>query len=84
MCVCVSFHSSYDPYVYIFISFSLGVSPVFTHGEKNVSEYPMVEKINRDKNSSIYAKCEYLSVHNVIGRSKIKNSGRGTFQDKEQ
>ena len=79
MCVCVSLHSGYDPYVYILISFSLGVSSFLPYGENFVTELPHGKKINKDGNSVSYVKCEYLSVHNVIGRSKIKNGGHGAF-----
>ena len=86
MCVCVSvsFHSNYDPYVHIFISFSLGVSPFLPYGKNFVTELPHVKKVNKDGNSVIYVRCEYLSVHNSTRRSRIKNGGRDTFQDKEQ
>ena len=68
----------------MFISFSLGVSQVFTHGENYVTKLPHGKKVNNDGNSIIYARCEYLNVHNITGRSKIRNSGHGTFFDKEQ
>ena len=84
VCVCVSFHYGYDPYVHMFISFSLGVSPVLPYGENYVTELLHCKKVNKDSNFVIYARCEYLSVHNATGRNKIKNSGCDTFWDKEQ
>ena len=83
MCVCVSFHSSYDPYVHMFISFSLGVSQFLPHGEKYVTELPHDKKVNKDSNSIIYVRCEYLSVHTVTKRRRIKKGGCGNFWDKE-
>ena len=40
--------------------------------------------MNKDGNSIIYAKSEYLRVYNVTERSSIKNSDSGSFWDKEQ
>ena len=82
--MCVNFHSSYDQYVHIFISFSLGVSPHSTHGENYVTELPHGKKVNEGSNFVIYARCEYLSVHNVARRSRCKNDGCGTFWDNQQ
>ena len=84
MCVCESFRSSYDPYVHIFISFSLGVSLFLPYGKNFIIELPHGKKVNKDGNSVIYVTCEYLSVHNIKGRSRIKNSGHGTLWDKER
>ena len=83
VCVCVSPHSGYDPYVHILISFSLAVSSFLPYGENFVTELPNGKKVNKDDNSIIHASCEYLSVHNVIGRSRIRNGGHGTLWDKE-
>ena len=84
MCMCVSYHSDHDPYVHIFISFSLGVSPFLPYGENFVTELPHGKKVNKDGNSVIYVRCEYLIVHNITRRSRIINSGCGTFSDKER
>ena len=84
MFVCVSLHSGYDPYVHILISFSLGVSPFLPYGENFVIELPHGKKVNKDGNFVMYARCEYLDVHNVTKRSRIRNGGCGTFRDKEQ
>ena len=83
MHVCVIFHSGYDPYVHIFISFSLGVSLFLPYGKNFVTELPHGKKVNKDGNCVIYVRCEYLSVHNITGRSRIKNNGHGTLWDKE-
>ena len=71
MCLCVSFHSGYDPYVHIFISFSLGVSLFLPYGKNFVTELPH-GKVNKDGNSIIYVRCEYLSVHNITRRRRTK------------
>ena len=84
MCVCVCFHSDYDPYVHIFKRFSLGVSLFLPYGKNFVTELPHGKKVNKDSNFVIYVRCEYLSVHNIIERSRIKNSGHGTLWDKER
>ena len=81
--MCVSFHSSYDPYVHIIISFSLGVSSFLPYGENYVTKLPHGRKVNKDGKSVIYVRCEYLSVHNITGRSRIRNSGCGTFSNKK-
>ena len=83
VCVCVSFHSGYDPYVHIFISFLLGVSLFLPYGKNFVIESPHGKKVNKGGNSVIYVRCEYLSVHNITGKSRIKNDGHGTFSDKK-
>ena len=38
MYVCVSFHLSYDPYVHIFMGYSLGVSLLLPYGKNFITE----------------------------------------------
>ena len=54
------------------------------YGENYVTELPHGKKVNKDDNFVIYVRCEYPSVHNITGRSRIKNNGHGTLWDKER
>ena len=47
MYVCVSFHLSYDPYVHIFMGYSLGVSMFLPYGKNFITELPHGKKLNK-------------------------------------
>ena len=47
MYVCVSFHLSYDPYVDIFMGYSLGVSLFLPCGKNFIIELPHGKKVNK-------------------------------------
>ena len=47
MYVWVSFHLSYDPYVHIFMGYSLGVSLFLPYGKNFITKLPHGKNVNK-------------------------------------